>query len=259
MSKYIINLSTLTDIANKIREKTGIATKFKPTEMPIGIDDVYEAGKKAEYDRFWDSHPIAKGYTNGTNLFSGAGWNDITFKPKYDIILGNCYMAFKGCAVTDLVKRLKECGVALDFSGASTFYYTFAEAKITHLGEIHLTHSNFAIATANTSSMFSYCYYLHTIDKIIVNDEGTTKFHNSMFERADSLANITFEGVIGNSINFQWCPLSRTSITNIIEHLSPTATEQTLTLKKSAKEEAFTPEEWASLIASKPNWTFSLI
>lgn len=223
------------------------------------IPKVYAAGKKSEYDEFWDNHPIAKGYVNGTNLFSGAGWNDVTFKPKYDIKLGNCYMVFKACAVTDLVERLKECGVILDFSNATNFYYAFGETKITHIGEIHLTHSNFSSATTGTISMFSYSQNLHTIDKIIVNNAGTTRFSNDMFIYATSLANITFEGVIGYSLNFQWCPLTRESITNIVEHLSPTVTEQTVTFKKSAKEAAFTDDEWSELIATKPNWTFSLI
>ncbi len=246
-------------ISEKIREKTGTTAKIPPSEMAHGIDDAYEAGRKAEYDRFWDNHPTAKGYVSGANLFSGAGWNDKTFNPKYDIILGGCYMVFKSCAVTDLVEKLNECGVSIDFSRTNSFSYAFYESKITHIGEIPLINDLFATAESHTVSMFDSAYNLHTIDKILVNDSGTTLFSNSMFKRADSLANITFEGVIGNSINFQWCPLTKESITNIIEHLSPTVTEKTLTLNLAAKEAAFTTEEWTALTASKANWTFALV
>ncbi len=251
--------SSMTAIADTLRAKTGKSDKLTLNQMPTEINDAYEAGKKTEYDEFWDNHPTAKGYCNGTNLFSGAGWNNVTFKPKFDIILGHCYMAFKSCAVTDLVERLKECGVILDLSKATNFYYAFTESNISHIGEIHLTHSNFSSSTTGTISMFATAYDLHTIDKIVVNNEGTTKFSNSMFDRANSLSSITFEGVIGTSINFQWCPLTRESIANVIEHLSPIVTGQTVTFKKSAKETAFTNDEWAELTATKPNWTFSLV
>lgn len=252
--------SKMTAIADEIRDKTGKAEPLTLDQMAESISKVYRAGQQSEYDRFWDNHPTAKGYCSGGNLFSGAGWNDITFKPKYDIVLGSCYMAFKGCAVTDLVEKLKECGVSLDFSRTNDFYYAFAESKLTHIGDIPLTHERFTTASTATAYMFAYCYSLHTIDKIILNDKGTTMLATSnMFLNATSLENVTFEGVIGNSINFQWCPLSKASITNIVEHLSPTVTGQTLTLNKATKEATFTDDEWAELIATKPSWTFSLI
>ena len=103
----------------------------------------YEAGKTAEYDRFWDNHPIAKGTTSGENLFSGKGWNDNTFKPKYNIkVSSTAYMMFKACGITDLVKCLEECGVTLDMSNALTFYYAFFDTKITNIGEVSIIKSS---------------------------------------------------------------------------------------------------------------------
>ena len=52
--------------------------------------------------------------------------------------------------------------------------------------------------------------------------------------------------------------LTKSSITNIVNVLSPTVTGQTATFNKAAKEAAFTDDEWEELIATKPNWTFNL-
>ncbi|MBE6965534.1 MAG: hypothetical protein E7441_05815 [Ruminococcaceae bacterium] len=66
-------------------------------------------------------------------------------------------------------------------------------------------------------------------------------------------------GVINHSISFEWLTLSKESITSIVNALSDSATGQTITFKKSAKEAAFTDTEWTELIATKPNWTLALL
>ena len=89
------------NIANKIREKTGGETTYKPSEMPSGLDEVYEAGKKAEHDVFWD---VCQNYGNRTdysNAFGGQGWRPDNFKPKYDIRPTNGYMMFRAFGFAD--------------------------------------------------------------------------------------------------------------------------------------------------------------
>lgn len=244
---------------------------FSDTEG-VNIEATYNKsyGMQTEYDRFWDSYQQNGNIAYFENLFSGEGWNDFTLNPKYDIkAKGSAYMMFKSCAVTDMVEQLKACGVTLDLTNVTSYTYFLYQAKIKRFGEIPLTHINFKNSTNGTNNMFSSASVLHTIDKIIVNDEGTTQFANSMFNNASSLANITFEGVIGKSINFQWCPLTKASITNIVNTLSSTATGQTLTLKLSAVNTAFetssgaadgsTSAEFAALVATKTNWTITMV
>ena len=103
------------------------------------------------------------------------------------------------------------------------------------------------------------CSELETIE--IQRIDKTTLISSNTFQSCSSLKNITFEGEIGKSINFSACPLSKTSITNIVEHLcvDTDVTGQTLTLKESAVNEVFTTEEWAALEATKPNWTITLV
>jgi hypothetical protein len=67
--------------------------------------------------------------------------------------------------------------------------------------------------------------------------------------------------VIGQkNFNVHWSPkLSKASIESIINALSSTTSGLTVTISKTAKEAVFTTEEWATLIATKPNWTISLV
>ena len=210
------------------------------------------AGKQAEYDRFWDAFQQDGNRTDYRQAFTGVGWTAEIFKPKYDMHVTNGYMMFMNSQMSvDLPYTL---GVMLDFANCTnktTLQYTFNSTRFTRIGVVDGRKAGQFFDT------FGYSYYVYTIDKIIC-DENTT-FTNNCFVSCNALANITFEGVIGSTINFQWCPLTKASITNIIEHLSSTATGQTCTFKKSAKEAAFTADEWSALIANKTNWTFSLV
>lgn len=211
-------------------------------------------GIQAEYDRFWDTYQQDGNRKDYRQAFAGYGWTPETFKPKYDMHVTNGYMMFMYSRMPiDLPDTL---GVKLDFSNSTTpLQYTFNTTLFTRIGVVDgRTSETGAGAFFDT---FCYSTRLHTIDKIVCGDNTT--FSNNCFVSCTSLSNITFEGTIGKSINFQWCPLTKASITNIVEHLSSTATGQTCTFKKSAKEEAFTSDEWEALIATKPNWSIVLI
>ena len=240
--------STMTAIADAFRSKTGKNDKVALKQMPTEINDTYETGKKSEYDAFWDTYQDNGNRTNYANAFGGVGWTDTLFKPKYNMQITDSYMMFRNTKVTDL----SNLSVLLDFSKSINMQYMFQWATTKHIGVIDMSNMG-----GQTHGMLGYTYYLHTIDKIIVTERVI--FSSDALMQARLLANITFEGVIGNSIDFQWSPLTKESITNIIEHLSPTVAGQTVTFKRSAKEAAFTDDEWAELISTKPNWTFSLI
>ena len=63
-----------------IAEKLSAVAQNVPKVFEAGK----KAGKKAQYDEFWDSFPAN---LDGTYLFSGDMWNDVTFKPKRNIVL----------------------------------------------------------------------------------------------------------------------------------------------------------------------------
>ena len=200
---------------------------------------VYEAGKKSEYDAFWD---VYQGNGNSKQYhyaFAGYGWTDETFKPKHNIIMqGSCLAAFQYSKITDIAERLKECGVELDTSNCSNFQAMFAYATTKSLPTIN------TLKAVSLTSLFADCKNLERVEKLVVK-KGST--YGTGFKGCQALKDIVFEGEIGNDISFSDSPLSKASIENIVEHLSDTTTGKTLTLNKAAVESAFPSEEVVEL------------
>lgn len=231
-------------------------------------DEVYEAGKKAEYDRFWDVFQSKGTRIRYNYTFAHGMWNDETFRPKYDIkpISAQCTFAYnnnegsgstsKNC-ISDLTKCFERAGVVLDTSNASNMQQIFYLGK----GFTHLPPISFENCTELNATFYG-CTNLETIDKLILKSDGSNTFSIDSwaqpFGQCINLKNITIEGVIGDNINFFASPLNKKSILNVIDALSDLAIGKTATFKKTAKEAAFTPEEWNALTATKPNWKIVL-
>ena len=86
---------------------------------------------------------------------------------------------------------------------------------------------------------------------------------NNFFMECYALEDVEFvPNTIKLSIDFDWqgrcTKLSKASITSIINGLSADTSGNTVTLSKTAVNNAFTDDEWATLIATKSNWTISL-
>ena len=208
----------MTAIADAIRDKTGGTDALTLDDMAENVPKVYEAGKQAEYDAFWDAYQQNGNRTSYEHAFMH--WQSENYNPKYPIVVAAGAYCFMDA-------RVESTKVEVDIS--------------------HCTDTDYMFCMMQTEE----------ITKLIVSEDVV--FASTTFQWSSKLRKIVVVGVIGSSINFQSCPLNKESIINVIEHLSPTATGQTVTFKKSAKEAAFTADEWAALIATKTNWTFSLV
>ena len=261
---------------NAIREKI----IEKGVDMPNGtptasyaekVEQVYDAGRQAEYDAFWDAYQENGNRIDYSNAFSGSGWTRETFKPKYDIpARSNLYMFFYSSGIEgDLDEILREVGITFNtLAGSSN--YAFANTKFTALGEVDLSGTR-----NNGGQMFANNKYLKTIRKLIFAE--TTILAINAFTEASALENITIEGTIACDIDLHWSTLlTEESITNIINHLSDTTSGKTLTLSATAIYNAFgaSPKdwdgdgneegwigstEWVDLVSTKPNWTIVAI
>lgn len=228
----------------------------KLTKIAENEEKVYEAGKQAEYDAFWDSYQQSGKRTNYDFAFAGDGWNDNTFKPKYDIIPSwNIVNLFYKTAITDLDALLKKCGVTLDISNNGNYGDVFNGGAFTVLPEIEYGASAWSIW-----GTFANCTSLHTIRKLTFHESiDSSRSFVDIFTNDSSLANVEFAGLLKGDINLQWCPLTKASIESLIGILSDTATGKTVTLKSDAVNQAMPWDIWNELIATKPNWTFSLV
>ena len=239
------------EIADKIREKTGITDKIKPSEFAGLQDDVFEAGKQAENKRFWDLYQEEGYKQNYSNAFSGPSWTIELFKPRYDIKPTVAYMVFRASGLEgDLVEIAERLGIVIDFSSCTNLQFTFLNSKLTRIGTVG------GKFTTNLEQTFREAEMLHTIDKLILKKENKII---RTFEGCTALENITIEGTIGTSFDIHWSPLSKASIESIVSALSDTVTEQTVTFNNERIDTIYTESEWASVVATKPNWTFALL
>ena len=257
----------MTALADAIRDKTGKTEALGLDEMAEGVGEVYEAGQKSEYDRFWDAYQDNGNRNIYYRAFCGAGWNAETFKPKYKIVPTSgvtpaqyIFASFGSHSVSgapNAAVDFTELSNMVDFSKATSVTYAFESAWIKNLTV------DFSSATAMVSTFARSNG--GDIDNLTIKvSEKCTSFGSAFNNRADTTTIIfTDDSVIAASISFQWSPLlTKESIASIIRALSAVASDKTVTFSKAAKEAAFTDEdgmEWATLIATKPNWKIALV
>ena len=231
----------------------------KLTAIAENEQKVFDAGKKAEWDAFWDAAQKNGSNHNFAYAFAGTMWKDETFKPKYNIVAtGAAYNMFYFCEIVDLTDALNRCGVILDVSQATTVSSMFAYcSKLKRVPELDVRG---VTAATGFDGMFNQCTTLQTVEKMILPSDRKISFTNA-FTGCHSLTDLTIEGVINASVMALGnCPLSKASMISVMNAIS--ATESiTLVLKKSAVEAAFgstDSDEWLALIATKPNCTISM-
>ena len=156
-------------------------------------------GMNEEWNRFWDSYQDYGKRDYYLYGFSGYGWNDRTFKPKYDIRPYYALSLFNEAKITDLAKLLEEAGVELDLSGITSGGASiFRSRYITRVPYFVMPNIK------DTTYMFNGDLALRTIDGMYCNEINT---HTSSFVNCTSLTHCIFSGVIANDINLQWSPL----------------------------------------------------
>ena len=239
-------------------------------QLKEDFDNVYEAGKKSQYDEFWDAYQNNGKRTDYKYGFAYVGWKKENFKPKYDIKpkgANGAYMFSNGgdSSKFDLDKALKEQGVVLDLSGLTSSTNEFYMSRFTKLPTLDFS------GCASMSNTFDYCLCAEI--NLILSESGETTF-SSVFRRASSLTTVIIEsGVIGKSISFSDSTnLSKTSIKNIAEHLKdyagggkefsctltlPSGAFAVLEAEGSTAEYNGLPCTWAELIDNK-KWNLTL-
>jgi hypothetical protein len=217
-----------------------------------------EGGADSYYDTFWDSYQDNGNRTDYLSAFSGKGWNDNTFVPKYKMQPVNADRMFGWSNISSI-----ECGEgkAIDFVNSTTLQDCFRSmANLTEVGDINGAN----ITTMNIC--FQECHKLVKIGTITVNEKTTL---TNVFHYCYSLTTVKFKGTIGKTINLAYSELlSKESIISTINALSDNTSDLSVDFSRTAVNNAFetsvgaadgsTSDEWKNLIATKPNWTIAL-
>lgn len=190
-----IRNSYFLDFADTIRSTPAGAGKYTPNEMLDAVSELadsvnaqydagYNAAVQAEYDRFWDAY---QNYGNAKNYEAYFfRFPAELYDPKYDFMFNDGYSAnntFRCFEGTDLKKNC-------DFTRTAQYglNYTFYEAT--------------KLVNARTLTVVEANTYTGT------------------FTRCGALEEIRFNGVIGNTIQFNESPkLSHDSLMSIISAL----------------------------------------
>lgn len=187
----------------------------KLTKIYENTQKVYDAGVEAGKSQggqttseLWDSIQDFGNRTNYQSVFRyWAGAKYIT--PKYPIITSSAYEIFCGCS------SLLELPPIQFTAESNTFYAAFNSCKV--LKEINMDIRPTNVSSSMTQTFFM-CQALQTINKIIVTED--VKFTNT-FKWCSELVDVTFEGTIGNSIDFgHSSKLSKECILHIFDHLA---------------------------------------
>ena len=193
----------------------------------------YNNGKQEEYGRFWDTFQQNGQREDYTYAFQF--WDASIFQPKYDIVLGSGNYATgmfsyfnkadANAEPADLVALLG--GKKLDTSKSTAVANMFNYANVSHLPEL-----DFSNAT-QTTTPFQWCTNLHTIDKVILKDDGSQNI-GAICNWCTNLVEIRFEGTIGSNVSFSHSSkLSEESVDSIVDALminEHSALDLTLTL-----------------------------
>lgn len=234
------------------------------------FDAGVDAGKQAEYDAFWDKYQengARKDYQYGG--FGGRGWDDESYKPKYTLKPVHAYSMFQGCLITEITN--------VDWTNTNSIEGCFAYSG--RLKYIKAINANNLTSCINA---FRLCSKLETIELLKLNEN--TLIDTNTFASLPELQNVTIEGNISRSISIkESTKLTKESITSIINALWDGASGRTLTLSRTAVDKAFkwyggtydengewvdceytgtedgSANEWYPLVATKPNWTISLV
>ena len=222
----------MTAVADAIREITGETELLTLDDMATDISKVYEAGKKSQYDKLWDTIQEFGKRENYSYTF-GLPWNEELWIPKYDIRPTTANRMLIGVQVADLVAHQSKYNFVIDFSRCTTLSYLASGNRyIEHIGVVDTRSAD------KIEAIFNSCWELKKVDEFILREDGSQTFSYPPFGGCNELTDLTITGCIGNTVSFNVNPLTPESVQSIIDALKDISGEgrtPTLTLQADVK------------------------
>ena len=188
-------------IADKIRNYTVETGIIIPNTFDDKIDEVYEAGRRLQYDTYWD---IKQNYGNRKDwryaFLSAEGCEtDETLRPKYDIECTYAESMFYGLSqVTKLKKGFDgEEDLQIDTSKVVIASWMFFNMKKL----IELPPLDFSSVTYSQGAF----YNCNSLTKLHLTVSENTVFNDATFYGCSALDDLKINGVIGKDADFSHC------------------------------------------------------
>lgn len=229
-----------------------MSLKANATTIAENVPKVYEAGKKAEWNEFWDVFQDNGNRRDYSTAFKGSNFNQKTFRPKYDLICSEVSAMFQRSSSIDLAGTLYSLGLTLDISAAPSLLQMFQGSGCTRI----------PVLDARNATSMSYAFgsnaEVREIEKLMISEKMTS--FSSAFSGAAKLEKLIIEGTISKNFDVHWSTLlsheSLISILNALKDYSadPGGTTWVVTLG-TENVNKLTDEEKA--IATQKGWTIT--
>lgn len=203
MGNVLVNDASLQDVANAIREKNGLETKYKPAEMGQAVRDIPSGGKEPVIEELsitengvYNAPEGVDGYNPiSVNVPSGGG----DLPPEALVITGNCRYRFANNGWNWFIENYGDRITTIDINEAN---YMFDSCSLSEI-PFSLNFNN-RIGSNSLSSLFNNCINLTKVP--IINNVGYTSM-SGMFKGSyrlryiDDFVNDTwkFDGTYGFS------------------------------------------------------------
>ena len=214
---------------------------------------VFEAGKKSQYDLFWDGLQV-----NGTrNLYPNTfcHWTDEMFYPKYDIIYGSQSSGlFWYSKIKNIKKRLEECGVTIHWNHTS-LQSCFNECTTEEIPIL-----DFSGLSSNSSVSMQYTFYHATNLKKVHIKNAKLAYFQYPFYSCKALEEIVLENVVFMAISVNGLSLSastkltKDSLLAVLNALEQTTSSPKITLGATNLAKLTDAEK---AIATDKGWTLA--
>lgn len=210
----------MTAIADAIRDKTGGTEPLGLDDMAVGVGDVYEAGKQ---------EILAEQFKTS---FWGTGTFDFAIKMPFEpdvfcIFSPSDYLNFAPNSLRSITVDMK-----------SVYRHMGVLARVTSAGAA----SNSSLTTANFINSFVYedgVFRFRTTSSALLDSKWQA---NTLYCMTAAKYNRDIKAVVAEEVR-----------------RLPDDSGGTMSYTRSRVMEYFTEAEWAELIATKPNWTFSML
>lgn len=195
-----------------------ISDKFE-----IIADEVYEKGVENTKLAAWNAITGNGTRTSGQRLFAETDFSDFEF-PKPIVIKASAQQMFYNYKGKTLPPKDKIDLSGLAISAGTTTYLFAQSAEITKIPDYGVP------IAASLAYAFQKCGNLETIEKIRCNENtifstAAAPSASGAFLGCTSLKEVTFDGNIGQDINFVDCPnLTAKTLVHIVGQLSETST-----------------------------------
>lgn len=235
----------------------------KLTTIAENVPKVYEAGAKSQYDTFWDAFQENGNRNIYSHGFNGGGWTAETLKPKH-LVKPVDTSSTSQYGVQIFYRANERSATYLDFSKiADKFDFSELTMATSIFDSCKFTNVIADFSKVENLQLAFAARWYGSVDKATIKvTNKLTNVTNMFYYNRNMTEFMLMEGseIACSGWDLKWASkLTKASIESIINALSTSTSGLSITLSQTAKNNAFTTSEWDSLVATKKNWTISLV